>query len=44
MLNGIDSGTVELPGIYGSGLAKAVQKKFGGTGKKVDAAKFLKLI
>lgn len=44
MLNGIDSGTVELPGIYGSGLTKAVQKKFGGTGKKVDAAKFLKLI
>lgn len=44
MLDGIDSGTVELPGIYGSGLAKAVQKKFGGTGKKVDAAKFLKLI
>lgn len=44
MLNGIDAGAVELPGVYGSGLAKAVQKKFGGDGKKVDAAKFLKLI
>ena len=44
MLNGIDSGSVELPGIYGSGLANAVKKKLGGAGTKVTSSQFLQLL
>lgn len=44
MLRGIDTNGVETPGIYGSGLASAVNKYFGGDGKKVTASMFLKLV
>lgn len=44
MLNGIDSGSVELPGIYGNGLANAVKKKLGGAGTKVTSSQFLQLL
>ena len=43
-LNGADPSGLELPGKYGNGLVKAVQAIFGGTGKKIAASDFLKLI
>ena len=43
-LNGIDPNGVEYPGEYGNGLANAAKKFFGGTGTKITASQFLKLI
>ena len=43
-LNGIDPNGVECPGIYGAGLVNAAKIKFGDSGEKITADKFLKLI
>lgn len=43
-LNGIDPNGVEKPGTYGNGLVKAAKTKFGGTGTKITASQFLKLL
>lgn len=43
-LNHTDPLGVELPGIYGNGLTKAAQKRFGGNGRKITASDFLLLI
>lgn len=43
-LNGIDPNGVEYAGVYGNGLVNAAKKFFGGTGMKITASNFLKLI
>lgn len=43
-LNGIDPNGLELPGVYGNGLVNATKAKFGGSGQKITAQKFLTLI
>ena len=43
-LNGINPNGVEKPGTYGNGLVKAAKTKFGGTGTKITASQFLKLL
>ena len=44
MLNGIDPNGVESPGVYGNGLVNAAKIKFGDSGEKITADKFLKLV
>ena len=43
-LNEVDAGGVETPGKYGSGLVSSVKKVLGGTGEKITASDFLKLV
>ena len=43
-LNGFDPNGVEYPGVYGSGLIRAAKSKFGGSGTRINANDFIKLI
>lgn len=43
-LNGLDPNGVEYPGIYGNGLVRATKSKFGGTGTRINANDFIRLI